>query len=194
METRFLFDDAWSACFQEWLDEDISSARFSRQFRTFYHIRSLLPIAVRQLLQRIRNRRLEPSVDWYLPTQLIERLVALHRLTSVWPQRAPYALVLTHDVETKAGIENIDRLAAIEESFGFRSCWNIVPHKYPTDPGLIRDLRARGHEWGVHGYNHDGKLFLSERIFDSRVPSINEAFETLQAVGFRAPMVHRNLH
>ena len=55
-------------------------------------------------------------------------------------------------------------------------------------------MRERGHEIGVHGFNHDGRLFLSKSIFDSRVAGINAAIEKLGAVGFRAPMVHRNMN
>jgi hypothetical protein len=36
-------------------------------------------------------------------------------------------------------------------------------------------------------------LFSSRAEFDRRVPAINSALETFGAVGFRAPMVHRNL-
>jgi peptidoglycan/xylan/chitin deacetylase (PgdA/CDA1 family) len=57
----------------------------------------------------------------------------------------------------------------------------------------MRDLADRGFEIGVHGYNHDGRLFSSRAEFDRRVPAINEALRSWGAVGFRAPMVHRNL-
>lgn len=54
-------------------------------------------------------------------------------------------------------------------------------------------IRDAGHEIGIHGYNHDGKLYFSKEIFDYRVKYINEAIEKYGAVGFRSPMVHRNL-
>jgi peptidoglycan/xylan/chitin deacetylase (PgdA/CDA1 family) len=102
--------------------------------------------------------------------------------------------VPTHDVETADGMKRIEAIANLEERLGFRSSWNIVPHKYPVDRGLLRDLQHRGFEIGVHGYNHDGKLFLSRAMFDRRSPAINAAIRSLGAVGFRAPMVHRNLN
>jgi hypothetical protein len=58
---------------------------------------------------------------------------------------------------------------------------------------LLTDLVDRGFEIGVHGYNHDGRLFASRATFDRRVPAINAALQTWGAVGFRSPMVHRNL-
>ena len=103
------------------------------------------------------------------------------------------ALTLSHDVETADGVRLIDSIAEIEEKLGLCSSWNIVPLKYETDPGLIRDLQQRGHEFGVHGYNHDGKLFFSEAEFDRRTPAMLAAMDRMDACGFRAPMVHRNL-
>ena len=90
-------------------------------------------------------------------------------------------------------MRNIERIAKMEEELGFRSSWNIVPHKYRIDRGLLCELQSRGFEIGVHGYNHDGKLFTSRAVFDSRAPAINAALAAFGAVGFRAPMVHRNL-
>ena len=110
-----------------------------------------------------------------------------------WPDGTRFAFVPTHDVETADGMRRIERIANLEEDLGFRSSWNIVPNKYPIDRGLLRDLQARGFEIGVHGYNHDGKLFTSRPAFESRLPAINAALNEFGAVGFRAPMVHRNL-
>ena len=90
-------------------------------------------------------------------------------------------------------MNNILAIAQLEESLGFRSAWNIVPHKYTVDPGILRELHDRGFEVGVHGYNHDGRLFLSKRNFDRRSSAIREAARRFQASGFRAPMMHRNI-
>ena len=53
-----------------------------------------------------------------------------------WPDGADFAFVPTHDVETADGMQRIERIANLEEDLGFRSSWNIVPHKYPVDLGL----------------------------------------------------------
>jgi peptidoglycan/xylan/chitin deacetylase (PgdA/CDA1 family) len=133
-----------------------------------------------------------------LPQEFCDRLRAalgsLPREALVpWPASAEIAFVLTHDVETADGMRRIARLAAMEEDLGFRSSWNIVPHKYPIDAGLLRDLQRRGFEIGIHGYNHDGRLYASEAIFRRRAAHINAALRRYGAVGFRSPMVHRNL-
>ena len=96
-------------------------------------------------------------------------------------------------METKIGVELVPALADLEEKLGLRSCWNFISHKYKIDDGLIRDLQQRGHEVGVHGFNHDGRLFESRKTFQKRTAPINAAVQRFSASGFRAPMVHRNL-
>ena len=197
-----LFDEPLRGLLNDMLQRDFKSAELSHLFQVFYRLRPFMPIAIRQLLQRWRTAKVArregthdestQGIDVFMPNGLLANMESLP-CQSPWPNQAEFSLVLTHDVETRHGVERMSRLAEIEESFGFRSCWNIVPYKYDTDPGLLRDLRERGHEIGVHGYNHDGRLFVSKRIFDSRVAEINRAIDELGAVGFRAPMVHRNL-
>jgi len=195
---RFLLGEVAEEVFRTSLAADTRAARLSRAFRTYYLLRSLIPRPVRQLLQR--RRRVAASPRWYLPDDfaaaLVERIEAMSNgITTIhpWPDGADFAFVLTHDVETADGMRNVLRIADLEEELGFRSSWNIVPHKYPVDRGLLAELTDRGFEIGVHGYNHDGKLFTCRRTFDQRVPAINAALRSYGAVGFRAPMVHRNL-
>ncbi|MEX2315981.1 MAG: hypothetical protein WD669_02445 [Pirellulales bacterium] len=184
--------------FRHWLAADVRAARLSPAFRAYYLLRSLIPRTVRQWLQR--SRRVETSPRWYFPDafaralgeevgSLADGLTTIHP----WPDAADFALVLTHDVETAEGGQGVAKIADLEEELGFRSSWNFVPYKYRVDRGLVRDLTSRGFEIGVHGYNHDGRLFSSRAVFDSRVPPIQAALESWGAVGFRAPMVQRNL-
>ncbi|QEG38970.1 polysaccharide deacetylase family protein [Roseimaritima ulvae] len=196
---RFAFQGAAGDVLQQHFQRDVEQARLSLKFRLYYRFRHLLPIAMRQRLQRGRNQGLQVADDWYLSPEFVADLraaLALQPAAEVlhpWPDGHHMASVLTHDVETRSGVALVDRLAALEESRGLRSCWNFIPYKYALDEGLLADLKQRGHEVGVHGYNHDGRLFESRRVFDRRVPAINEALTKLDSVGFRAPMVHRNL-
>jgi peptidoglycan/xylan/chitin deacetylase (PgdA/CDA1 family) len=161
-------------------------------------VRSLIPLPLRQLLQRYR--KVEASPRWYVPDDfaaaLAEHIATLDDGVAIihpWPDGAAFSFVLTHDVETAEGMRRIPQIADMEEQMGFRSSWNIVPYKYPVDRGLLRELTDRGFEIGVHGFNHDGKLFSSRAVFERRVSAINAALRSFGAVGFRAPMVHRNL-
>jgi hypothetical protein len=109
-----------------------------------------------------------------------------------WPEGRRFALVLTHDVESAAGVEFAPRLAELEERLGFHSSFNFVPERYRVDPELLSALRQRGFEVGVHGLKHDGRLFSSQRIFTRRAAKINEYLRAWAATGFRAPYTHRN--
>lgn len=172
--------------------EDMLNARLSSGYQYFYRIRPFIPINVRQWLQKRRHRKHGSNPNWYFPTNpSTQKTIPNQR--SIWPQEAEFALVLTHDVESSEGMRLIPQLAKIENQLGLRSCWNIVPYRYKVDRGLLNDLVAQGHEIGIHGYNHDGRLFSSFTEFMRRVPAINRALKDYAAVGFRAPMVHRNL-
>jgi peptidoglycan/xylan/chitin deacetylase (PgdA/CDA1 family) len=90
-------------------------------------------------------------------------------------------------VETDTGQRNIGGLLDIEASYDVRSCWNFVVRRYAVDQRLISALQATGHEVGVHGVYHDGKLFDSESIFHTRLAIMREAAHAWGAVGFRSP-------
>ncbi len=202
MEFRFLFnDDAAHRLAQAQVEKDACRFQLSWKYRAYYRFfRPVMPIAVRQLLQR--NRKVETDDDWYLPEAFMQRLAscsetaAQQNLSTIhpWPGGAKFCFVLTHDVETAEGMKHIPRIAAAEQELGFRSSWNLIPYKYKIDTGLVEELQSRGFEIGIHGYNHDGQLFSSRKIFERRAIGINDAIRKYRAVGFRAPMVHRNLN
>ena len=183
---------------EHYLQADIRAARLSRAFRAYYQLRPFVPIELRQLLQR--RRHVEVSDRWCFPdkfirelTESVEHVTDQPQVFQPWPAGQRFGFVLTHDVETSDGCRNISKLADIEEELGFRSSWNIIPYKYKFDPGLRRELQSRGFEIGIHGYNHDGKLYATRRTFQRRAAAINRALRDYDAVGFRSPMVHRNL-
>lgn len=199
MVFRFAFDGQVGDVLREFAERDVAQAQLSAKFKLYYRLRPLIPIALRQMLQRGRNQAIDVPDGWYIPSEFLDalgRAIAADPDAAVihpWPDGFHMASVLTHDIETRIGFELTDKLAAIEEQFGFRSAWNVVPHKYPVDMGLIEDLKDRGHEVGVHGYNHDGRLYESHRTFKRRSKPINRAIAEYGSEGFRAPMVHRNL-
>jgi peptidoglycan/xylan/chitin deacetylase (PgdA/CDA1 family) len=198
MHTVFPLGGRAEAVCREFLQRDMAQASLSRLMHAYYRLRPVIPIWLRQLLQKRRGAKLDVEPDWYLPREFTDRIAESleddpHRDARAWPDDKRYVVVLTHDVETADGMRGIQAVAEIEEDLGFRSSWNIVPFKYPIDHGLLADLRQRGFEIGIHGYNHDGRLFESESTFLRRAAAINTALERFGAVGFRAPMVHRNL-
>jgi hypothetical protein len=110
-----------------------------------------------------------------------------------WPEGKKFSLILTHDVDTQRGQERCRFLMQMEKNMGFRSLFNFVPERYSVSPDLRSELVQNGFEIGVHGLNHDGKLFRSNEIFEHRSRKINRYLEQWNAVGFRAPAMHHNL-
>lgn len=110
-----------------------------------------------------------------------------------WPEEYRFAFVLTHDVETSVGQEKCHQLMDCEESLGFRSSFYFVPERYEVSQSLLDGLNRRGFEIGLHGLNHDGKLYNSRALFQSRADKINRYLNKWQCVGFRSPAMHHNL-
>ena len=104
-----------------------------------------------------------------------------------WPRHRPVT-VLTHDVDTAAGQRCMATVAREEERLGLRSCWFVVGDRYPVDHGLLDDLRAAGHEIGLHGARHDFRLsYLPDGAIARRLDRCLEFVERHQVVGFRSP-------
>lgn len=172
----------------------------------YYWLKPLLPKLVKRSLHQAYGIR---TKDKYLKWPIEDRLVQFQWETLrqallisgrqeilfqyFWPQTKRFAFVITHDIETAEGQRLTPVLADLEESLGFLSIFNFVPERYPLDFGLIKDLKRRGFEIGIHGLKHDGQLFQSYKIFSERAARINHYLHEFQAVGFRSPFTHRNL-
>jgi hypothetical protein len=110
-----------------------------------------------------------------------------------WPEGKQFALVLSHDVDTLKGYNNVLKLAELEEKMGFRSQFNFVPERYgQVSIDLLNELKSRGFGIGVHGLKHDGKLFSSRKIFNERAPRINSYLQAWGTRGFTTPSMIRN--
>lgn len=184
--------------FRPYLSENDYRMRFSLVQKTYYRLaRPLLPVRVRQWLQGRYGHRKQclPEFIWPELVELLKRdEPAWERFTrSLYPPGYTTAIVLTHDVEGQAGYDYIPEVIALEQRYGFRSSWNIVPYLYDLRPEIIELIAQTGNEIGIHGYNHDGTLYYSERRFRHRAVHINRAIEKYGAVGFRSPQVHRDL-
>jgi hypothetical protein len=110
-----------------------------------------------------------------------------------WPENKRFALVLSHDVDTRRGRDRCDLLMQLEEQLGFRSAFNFVPEGYHVPSELIQRLVGKGFDVGVHGLVHDSRLFSSRKAFEQRAPRINRYLREWGAVGFHSPATLRNL-
>ena len=75
----------------------------------------------------------------------------------------------------------------LEKGMGFRSAFNFVAEDYPADQELRRRLVEEGFEIGLHGVNHGGNIFKSEKVFRDKAPRINRYLKEWNCSGFRAP-------
>lgn len=110
-----------------------------------------------------------------------------------WPNNKKFALVLTHDIESELGVSLCLNILHEERMRGFRSGFYFVPELYNTPRQLRTLITDKGCEVGVHGLNHDGKLFSSEEEFNRRALKINKYLSEWKACGFRSPAMHHNL-
>lgn len=179
--------------------------RLSAPRRLYYRLKPLVPRTAIGFLRRLHRRSMEASFrlgwpiepryarfQWEVARQVL-RLTGPTALPFIhfWPEGRRMAFVLTHDVETARGQARVRDLADMDAAFGFRSSFNFVPGRYAVDRELLEDLRARGFEVGVHGLNHDGRLFASHARFSRQARSINGHLRRLGATGFRSPLTHR---
>jgi len=112
---------------------------------------------------------------------------------SFWRRGKCYALAVSHDVETRVGLEDgAGRLVEVEGELGMRSTWNIPSDRYPLSSQLLIALAETG-EVGGHDTKHDGRLlFASVRDKVDRVRRCRERLELLSRKvvrGFRAPLL-----
>jgi peptidoglycan/xylan/chitin deacetylase (PgdA/CDA1 family) len=174
--------------------------------RAFYAVKPLLPrrlqLALRRRYARRQARRtfpawpIEPLLVEHQHEQLRRRLQASGRdrfpLVNFWPDGHRFAAVVTHDVESAAGIENIGTLLELERRHKIVSSWNFVAEDYRIPDGTFDRIRAAGGEIGLHGITHDGKLFSDRRTFEAQLAKIHRYLRAWDVVGFRSPGTRRN--
>jgi hypothetical protein len=111
-----------------------------------------------------------------------------------WPEGKKFALVLTHDVESQAGLNRCLPLMELEKKLGFRSSFNFIPRGEYRVPQILRDeMRSNGFEIGVHDLKHDGSLYRSRKEFARNASMINQHLQEWGAVGFRSGFMFHNL-
>jgi peptidoglycan/xylan/chitin deacetylase (PgdA/CDA1 family) len=172
----------------------------------YYAVRPMLPRSVQIALRRRysvhQQRRTFPA--WPIEPLLVDRRYAQLRrelaaspdgrvpVVNIWPEGRRFAAVMTHDVESPAGIERIPAVLEVERRHGIVSSWNFCGEWYPIPAGTFELIRAAGGEIGLHGVKHDGRLFRDRATFEGELPKIHRYLRDWGAVGFRSPATHRN--
>ena len=153
--------------------------------RLYYELKPLIPRRIRYGLRRWLARRQLRRNGHRWP--ISESAGTKPEGWPGWPDGKKFALVLTHDVESKVGLDRVKQLAELEIELGFRSSFNFVPEgEYRVPRELREELTSNGFEVGVHDLTHDGKLFKSRHEFRERAARINQYLEKWGAVGFRS--------
>jgi hypothetical protein len=54
-----------------------------------------------------------------------------------WPEGAPSCLIMTHDVETSSGRDFTFQLMDLDDSYGFKASFQIIPEKRYAVPAIM---------------------------------------------------------
>ena len=175
--------------------------------KTYYFVRPLLGVAVRRHLQKLYLRGwdkipfpawpVDDTVDRVHRTLLALSLKAqgLDRTPFVWfwPRGYTSCAIITHDVEDRLGRNFCGSLMDVDESFGIRSAFQVVPEKnYDVSRSFRESITARGFEVNVHDLKHDGRLYAEHAEFQRRAARINSYIREFGAQGFRSGILYRN--
>jgi peptidoglycan/xylan/chitin deacetylase (PgdA/CDA1 family) len=160
--------------------------------RIYYGLKPFVPQSIRTAIRRklaVRLRKQSGDVWPIMPGS--ERAP---ENWPGWPGNKKFAFVLTHDVESKAGLDRCRSLMELEQQLGFRSSFNFIPEgTYRVPVELRQELTANGFEVGIHDLKHDGHLFSSRRKFIRHAARINAYAREWGASGFRSGFMLRNL-
>jgi glycosyltransferase involved in cell wall biosynthesis len=176
--------------------------------RIYYWGRPLLSLRLRSVLQRIKlhGKLKSPFPSWPVDRsvdKLFEKLmIATIRASGghpvpfiwFWPEGKQAAFVLTHDVEDSAGKAFCSSLMDIDDEYGFKASFQIVPEdRYVVEPEFLQQFRDRQFDICVHDLNHDGYLYREYSEFKRRAKLINHYCKEFGAKGFRSGVLYRNL-
>jgi hypothetical protein len=172
----------------------------------YYRFRPLTNRWLRKGVQKLRAINWEERrfPQWPVDTtveNICERLLLLSLQSNgidripfiwFWPDGARGCVSMTHDIEAVAGCNFCDRLLDIDESFGIKASYQVVPEEqYPVTPQFLSRLRDRGGEVCVQDLNHDGRLFDEREEFRRRAALINSYGREYASKGFRSAVLYR---
>ena len=108
-------------------------------------------------------------------------------------QTGPTPVLLSNDLDSPEGLENVVRkFLALEENAGARSSNYIVPCGWSIDHGLLKELKERGHEVGIHGYDHANRTaFCDSRQQRERIEGARQLIQRYSIMGYRSPSLLR---
>ena len=175
--------------------------------RIYYLLRPLTSRRIRSQVQRFHARRsrnlpfprwpVDTTVENLCETILLSLLEAkvIESLPFVWfwPRGDRGCVVMTHDIETVAGRDFCPDLLDLDDSFGIKASYDVVPEeRYQVPAKLLEQIRGRGCEIVIQDLNHDGRLFDNRQEFLCRAARIRHHAREYGAKGFRSAVLYRN--
>jgi hypothetical protein len=174
--------------------------------KLYYQFRPLMGVNVRKHLQKVRlsgwdkipfpRWPVDRSVDALMESALKLALKAQGRSSIpfiwFWPEAAPACAMMTHDVEGDAGVDFCDQLMDLDDSFGIKSAFQLIPEGREEQwRRTAAKLRPRGFEVNLHDLNHDGRLFADKEAFLRHARRINDYTREFGCEGFRSGAMYR---
>ena len=181
--------------------EEVPSRKFRLVTKFPFSYRAI-PSFIRSRAFRAPDAVTELTEDKLFPVECL-RVVFLASLViaggraipriAFWRKGKSHALAITHDVETRLGLEKgAGRCAEIESTLGVSSTWNIPSERYPLSSQLLISLASAG-EVGGHDTKHDGRLIFES--FENKVERVGRCKSRLESLckkevrGFRSPLL-----
>lgn len=175
----------------------------SRSPLPYHMIPAPLRMAAARLIGRAQRRRVDrwaafPGWPLDLSADLAADLAVEFAAAGGAPSCPPGApgptpVLLSHDLDSPEGVASLtDRFLAAEEAVGARSVSYVVPCAWPVDHARLAETAARGHEIGVHGYDHANRTpFAAPEERRRRLDAAQALATRYGAVGYRAPSLLR---
>jgi glycosyltransferase involved in cell wall biosynthesis/peptidoglycan/xylan/chitin deacetylase (PgdA/CDA1 family) len=160
--------------------------------KAYYSLKPFMPWPLRLAMRRLHARYRYSACANLWPID--QKAGAIPPNWPGWPEGKRFALVLTHDVEGNRGLGRVEQLMNLELQHGFRSSFNLVPEWEYAVPDALREMLDRsGFEVGIHGLEHDGKLYNSKSGFISKAARIKQYLNLWKVAGFRSPLMQHKL-
>jgi peptidoglycan/xylan/chitin deacetylase (PgdA/CDA1 family) len=160
---------------------------------SYQHVPAWLRSAGASLIGRWHRRRVErwaafPGWPLDLSADFLGDLVNDDGRTN-----GPTAVLLTHDLDSAEGLQSlVGQFLCLEEKAGARSVNFVVPCAWPIDAALLHEVRERGHEIGVHGYDHSNRTaFADAAERRRRLEAGKQVLAGHDVRGYRAPSLLR---
>jgi peptidoglycan/xylan/chitin deacetylase (PgdA/CDA1 family) len=182
---------------------DVEALRLGNAYTTRQPLSARLPISYRWvpgilrswLATRLGHRQRQRHESWAAfprwPLDLSTDFLA--DAVAPTPRLDPTPVVLSHDLDSAEGMTNIvQHFLTLEERYGARSTNFVVPCSWCLDQTQLRTIERRGHELGIHGYDHSNRTaFAAPAERRRRLLAGAELARRYGMKGYRAPSLLR---